>query len=410
MYIADLHIHSRFSRATSKDMNVHNLAKTALKKGINLLGTGDILHPEWRKELKENLKKKGEGIYEFGGVDFMLTGEISNVFTRDAEVKKVHTVLLFPDFETVEKACRALAPYGNLTQDGRPTFGMDLKDTISLLLEISENIGIIPAHVWTPWFSIFGSNSGFDSIEEALGELSDYVLALETGLSSDPPMNWRLSKLDRFTLVSNSDAHSPSRIGREANVFSRPLDYFEMMDVIKNRRKEFLFTIEFFPEEGKYHYDGHRNCGVSLSPKESLKLNNICPVCKKPLTVGVLHRVEVLADREEGFKPEGAIPYKHLVPLEEIIAEALGYRKESESVRRVYEDLILKLGSEMEILLEVDEEELFKKAPNRVAKGVMNVRRGDVEVIPGYDGVYGVVKVFREEEEIKETKSQMQLF
>jgi uncharacterized protein (TIGR00375 family) len=410
MYVADLHIHSKYSRATSKDMVVESLSEMAKKKGIDLLGTGDILHPGWREELKEKLEEKGDGIYTHGGTDYILTGEISNVYNKNGRLRKVHTVLLFPDFETAEMCAKKLAPYGDLNVDGRPTFGMDVVDTIEILLGVSENIGIIPAHVWTPWFSLFGSNSGFDSVEEAFEHFVPHIVALETGLSSDPPMNWRLSSLDRFVLVSNSDAHSPSRIGREANVFSKPLNYSELIKTLKGKNRSiFLFTIEFFPEEGKYHYDGHRNCGVRLSPKESIANKNICPVCGRKLTVGVLHRVESLADRPEGFVPPNAVPYKHLVPLDEIIAEAYGVKKEAESVRKNYENIISRLGRrELEILLDVPIEDIEKISDSRVAEGVKRVRDGDIEVIPGYDGVYGTVRIFPEKRE--EPKPQMSLF
>jgi len=409
MYVADLHIHSKYSRATSKDMVVESLSETAKKKGIDLLGTGDILHPGWREELKEKLMEKGDGIYSYHGIDYILSGEISNVFNKDGRVRKIHTIILFPDFDIAERCAKKLAPYGDLNVDGRPTFGMDVTDTIELLLEISEDIAIIPAHVWTPWFSLFGSNSGFDSVEEAFGYLIPNIIALETGLSSDPPMNWRLSSLDRFVLVSNSDAHSPLRIGREANVFKKPLNYYELIETLKNKDKSlFLFTIEFFPEEGKYHYDGHRNCGIRLSPKESIANKNICPVCNRPLTVGVLHRVENLADRPEGFVPSDAITFKHLVSLDEILAEAHGVKRETETVKKQYENMVMKLGNELQILLEVPIEDIGKTVDSKVAEGVRRVREGDIKVIPGYDGVYGTVKIFPEKEE--EPKPQMSLF
>ncbi len=407
MYIADLHIHSKYSRATSREMTPEILARYAREKGVHLLGTGDAIHPKYLEELQEKLLPTDRyGIYQYDGVDFILSGEISNVFSQDGKVRKIHTVLLYPDFETVKKVQKRLAPYGSIFADGRPTFGLSLKETIEIIREVSDEIMIIPAHIWTPWFSLFGSNSGFDSIEECCGELGDEFIALETGLSSDPPMNWRLSKLDKYTLVSNSDAHSPSRIGREANVFAKKLDYNELREVLKNEDSSmFLFTIEFFPEEGKYHYDGHRNCNVSLHPRESIKNNNICPVCGRPLTIGVLHRVEELADRPEGFKPPGKIPYKNLVALDEIISDAFNVGKESKTVRREYENLVKHLGPELEILIEVPYEEMEGKINEKILEGIKKVREGKVHVTPGYDGVYGKIEIFKK----GETK-QMSLF
>ncbi len=383
------------------------LAKYAKEKGVHLLGTGDVIHPLYLKELQEKLKPTDRyGIFEYDGVDFILSGEISNIYSQGDKLRKIHTVLIYPDFESVKKVQKKLAPYGSIFADGRPIFGLSLRDTIEIVREVSEEILIIPAHIWTPWFSLFGSNSGFDSIEECCGDLGDEIDALETGLSSDPPMNWRLSHLDKYTLVSNSDAHSPTRIGREANVFSKPLDFSELRRVLREEDTSiFLFTIEFFPEEGKYHYDGHRNCKISFHPKESKSANNICPVCGKPLTIGVLHRVEDLADRPEGFKPEGKVGYRHLVPLDEIIADALQVGKESKRVRSEYENMVKNLGPELEILLEIPYEDLKGKINDRVFEGIKLVREGKVHVTPGYDGVYGKIEIF-----VKPESKQMTLF
>jgi uncharacterized protein (TIGR00375 family) len=407
MYVADLHIHSKYSRATSEDMTPEVLAAVAEKKGVNLLGTGDILHPMWRRELVGILREEREGIYRFKRLDFILTTEVSLVYSQGNTVRKVHIVLVFPDFETVERVAKRLSLYGNLEADGRPTFGLTLPQFIDVIRGVSSEILLIPAHVWTPWFSIFGSNSGFDSLDEALSDKKFEIIALETGLSSDPPMNWRWSHLDDFPLVSNSDAHSPWRIGREANVFSEPFDFPTLKEILRKKDKNrFLFTIEFFPEEGKYHYDGHRNCGIRLSPKESKRVNNVCPVCGRPLTVGVLHRVEDLADRPEGYVPDSAINYRRLVPLDEIVAEALGIGSGTQKVKLEMEKLLSQFKSELEILLSVPEYELEKRIHPRVAKGIINVRRGRVKVEPGYDGVYGTVQVFPEGEE----EPQMSLF
>lgn len=412
--IADLHIHSKYSRATSKDMEVQTLSRWAEMKGINLLGTGDFTHPIYFSELKRELEEAEEGLYKPRGkntpVRFMLTAEVSNIFTQDGMGRRIHSIILSPSFETAERINKTLSKKGDLLADGRPTFTFPVKDLLKMLLEIDERCMLIPAHAWTPWFSIFGSNSGFNSIEEAFGDLSKFIYAIETGLSSDPPMNWRLSALDKITLVSNSDAHSPSRIGRECNLFDCELSYTAITDAIKKKdKKRFLCTIEFFPEEGKYHYDGHRACNVSLNPKETIKLNGICPKCGKKLTIGVLHRVEELADREEGKRPENSIDFKHLVPLAEIIGEAIGAEPSSKAVESHYEKLILHGGSEIEVLLETPLEELKKFALPRIIEGIRLVREGKVKVEPGYDGVYGKIKIFDEDKKEEESK-QISLF
>ena len=291
--IADLHIHSRYSRATSKEMMIPKIAEYAKLKGINLVATGDFTHPEWLKELKAYLKETGKGIYENSGIKFILNVEVNNIYTKKGKLRRMHNLIFAPDFVTVEKINGYLTKYGKLASDGRPILSLDSCVMFKALLDISPDIFLIPAHIWTPWFSLFGSNSGFDTIGECFGDLKDRIFAMETGLSSDPAMNWRLSVLDDYTLVSNSDAHSPSRLGREVNVFKEELDYFQLRDVLKNKDKsKFLYTIEFYPEEGKYHYDGHRKCDVRLSPKEARFNNNLCPVCSRSLTIGVLHRVE----------------------------------------------------------------------------------------------------------------------
>ncbi len=412
MIVADLHIHSRFSRATSSDMEVGTLARWAKKKGINLLGTGDFTHPTYFSLLKSRLVEAEYGLYRLKGDDsdlrFVLTTEVSNVYTQGGRARRIHNLIVAPTFQVVEKINSILGRRGNLLADGRPTFGFSARELLQMVLGVSEECLIIPAHAWTPWYSIFGSNSGFDSIEECFGDDSKYIYSIETGLSSDPDMNWRLSRLDRITLVSNSDAHSPSRIGREANVFDCPMDYREIVRIIKEKdRERFLYTIEFFPEEGKYHFDGHRGCGVVLSPKESLKMGNLCPECGRPLTIGVMHRVEVLADRGEGFVPEGAIPFKRLVPLDEIIGEALGCGPNSKKVSDLYEAMVWKGGSELNILLNLPPSDLEALAPRRVVEGILRVREGRVRISPGYDGVYGKVEIFGGEEREDE---QLSLF
>ncbi|RKY28679.1 MAG: DNA helicase UvrD [Candidatus Omnitrophota bacterium] len=407
-FVADLHIHSKYSRATSRDMEVPKLAQWAKLKGITLLGTGDFTHHLWLEELKRYLTPlEDKGLFIYEGVYFVLSGEISSIFSQKGRVYRVHNLVLSPSFSIIEEINKLLSFYGNLASDGRPILGISCEKLAEELFKISEDIMLIPAHIWTPWFSVFGSNSGFNSLEEAFGKYIDKITALETGLSSDPSMNWRLSKLDKFSLVSNSDSHSPSRIGREANVFDCELNYWEIKKVLETKdRKKFLYTIEFFPEEGKYHYDGHRNCGVRFHPKETKIHKGVCPKCGKPLTRGVLNRVEELADREKGFVPPSAIPYKSFVPLDEIIAEAKGLRKGAKEVERTYLELVNSFGSEFNILVELAEEELFSKLPPKIAEGVKRVRRGSLNILPGFDGEYGQIKIFGQEEE----RDQLTLF
>jgi len=413
-FIADFHLHSKYSRATSKDMDLDNLDKWAKIKGIKILGTGDFTHPEWFKNLKENLIPAETGLFKLKNSDsetrFILTSEISCIYTKGGKVRKIHVIIFSPSFEIVEKINTQLGWIGNLKSDGRPILGLDAKELAKIVLNSSQDCLVVPAHAWTPWFAIFGSKSGFDSIEECFDEYSKYIYALETGLSSDPLMNWRLSALDKVALISNSDAHSPQKIGREANVFDTEINYGDIVGAIKSKDpQKFLYTIEFFPEEGKYHFDGHRICGIKLSPQETKKYNGICPVCGKPLTIGVLNRVEELADREEGFKPEGALPFKSLVPLEEIIADVLSQGTGTKEVEKEYKNLIEKFGSEFNILLDVAREELGRITSPEIAEGIIRVREGKVTKDPGYDGVFGKIKIFSQEEE-KTFSKQSTLF
>ena len=417
--IADFHIHSKYSRATSRDMDVATLARYAEMKGIHLLGTGDFTHPQYFAELKGALDPLGNGLFKLRNspspVHFILTVEVSNIFSvGKGKSKRVHTVLFAPSFEVAEKINLCLARCGKLGSDGRPIFGMHVKDIVKLVLDVSPDCLIVPAHAWTPWFSVFGSESGFDSLEECFEEQSKNIYAIETGLSSDPAMNWRVSSLDRITLLSNSDSHSPSRIGREANVFDCKMDYFEIVEVIKTGDpKRFLHTIEFFPEEGKYHLDGHRNCQVVLEPRVSREHDFMCPKCGRKLTLGVMHRVEELADRPEGARPPGKIPFKNMVPLDEIIADALGQSVGTKAVDKEYGRMIQGLGPELEILFERTAEELRPHAPARVLDGILKVREGKIKIEPGFDGVYGKVCVFRDEDAKAAAAaggSQMELF
>ncbi len=409
-FVADFHIHSKYSRATSRDMDLESLDKWAGIKGIKVLATGDFTHPEWFNDLKEKLEPAEPGLFKLKEKDtpvrFILTAEISCIYSKNNKVRKIHVLIFAPSFKEVENINARLGWIGNLKADGRPILGLDAKELAKIVFSVSEDCLVIPAHAWTPWFGIFGSKSGFDSLEECFEDYSKYIYALETGLSSDPAMNWRLSSLDRMALISNSDSHSPSRIGREANVFSLPfLSYSSIGAAIKSKDPQnFLYTVEFFPQEGKYHYDGHRNCQIVLSPQESKKYNNICPTCGRPLTVGVMSRIESLADRPEGFKPEDAIPFKSLVPLEEIIAESLGLGTASKKVKEEYENLIGGLGSEFKILLEASRQDLESASLPEIAEGIMRIREGRVFVEPGYDGVYGKIRIFSKGESRRASK------
>ena len=397
-FIADFHIHSKYSRATSKDMDLENLDKWARIKGIKVLGTGDFTHPEWFKNLKENLKETEPGLYKLkkdNGTRFILTSEISCIYSKGDRVRKIHILVFAPDLETVEKINTQLGLIGNLKADGRPILGLDAKELLKIVLNINTDCLIVPAHLYTPWFSLFGSRSGFDSLEECFEDYSKYIYAGETGLSSDPAMSWRNSDLDKITLISNSDAHSPAKLGREVNVFDTELNYFAIAEAIKSKNpQKFLYTIEFFPEEGKYHYDGHRACGIRLSPQESKKYNNICPVCGRPLTLGVLNRVESLADRPEGFEPKKKIPFKKLVPLIEIVAESFNMGTGGKTVNKKYQDLIEKFGNEFKILLDIPYSDLKINTSAEIAEAIIRVREEKVQLEPGYDGVFGKVIIF----------------
>jgi len=409
-FIADFHIHSKYSRATSPEMDVEHLSRFAEIKGIALLGTGDFTHPFYLAELKEKLQPLDNGLFLNGNTRFILTAEVCNNFYSGGSGKRMHTLIFAPGFETAERINARLQGYGKLGSDGRPQLKLSARDLLTMVLDIDERCLVVPAHIWTPWFSLLGANAGFDSAEECFGDLIGHIHAVETGLSSDPPMNWRLSQLDRFCLLSNSDAHSPAKIGREANLFETELDYDAIMTAIKTRDNgKFLRTLEFFPQEGKYHYDGHRKCDVVLSPRESMRQEDRCPQCGQRLTIGVMHRVEELADRPEGYVPPGAIPCEHLVPLAEIIAEATGKGVDTVTVRSAYDHLIQRVGSEFQILMDVPEERLRADVPERIGQGILRMRKGQLHILPGYDGVFGQVRLF-EEEGPGETRDQLNLF
>ncbi|MBI4019646.1 MAG: DNA helicase UvrD [Candidatus Aenigmarchaeota archaeon] len=393
MEFADLHIHSPYSRAVSKNMTLDVLAQKGQEKGLNIIGTGDFSHPLWFKELKSRLDNSSGGMYEHNGMKFVLTNEISLIYTQDGKGRRIHHMLLAPDFEVVAQINEFLASRGRLDYDGRPIFGFSSIELVEKLMSISKYIEVIPAHAWTPWFGILGSMSGFDSLETCFKEKTKYIHAIETGLSSDPPMNWRCAFLDKITLLSNSDSHSPHpyRLGREANAFDlKKTDYRHLLNAIRTR-EGLLSTIEVSPDYGKYHYDGHRTCGISMHPKESKKHNGICPKCGKPLTIGVLNRVEQLADpaRPEKYVPSGAVGYKSLLPLTEVIGLSVGQAPLSKKVQALYELLITKFGSEMNILLNVAKEQLHKVTNEKLANLILKNREGRIKVTPGYDGVYG---------------------
>lgn len=413
--IADLHIHSHLSRATSKDLDLEHLHRTAQTKGITVVGTGDFTHPEWLAELKEKLVPAEPGLFrlkdEIAGpvneevpaacrrdVRFLLSVEISSIYKRDGKTRKVHNLVYAPDLEVAEKISARLGGIGNITSDGRPILGLDSRDLLEIVLESSPDAFLIPAHIWTPWFSALGAQSGFDSITECFADLSEHIFAAETGLSSDPAMNWRLSQLDRLALVSSSDAHSPDKLGREATLFDCDLSYFGLRDALRNKERGFVGTVELFAEEGKYHFDGHRKCDVVLTPREAKELGRICPRCKRPLTAGVAGRVEDLADRPEGARPESARPFRSLVPLGEVLGELVGSGASSGKVRKFYDRLLRRVGPELSILTDAPVEDLEREGPPLLAEAISRIRKGEVIAKPGYDGEYGVVRVFDDDE------------
>ncbi len=428
-YLADLHIHSKFSRATSREATLDILAYWAKIKGISLLATGDFTHPEWLFLAKEKLEPAGNGFYRLKNtlfpengylrsisissedISFILTAELSFIYSKKGKVRKIHILLLAPDFESVDKINSKLSCIGNLRSDGRPILGLDAKDFVKIVANTCPRCVVIPAHIWTPWFSLFGANSGFDVIEDCFEEMTPFIFALETGLSSDPSMNWRLSALDKYALVSNSDAHSPSKIGREANVFDTEFSYDALVDAIKSKDPtRFLHTIEFFPEEGKYHYDGHRKCHVIFSPQETIQHKYICPRCGGKLTVGVMHRVESLSDRDRGDFSPTRIPYKNLIPLNEIVAQALDKTSECKSVWDLYFRFIHEFQDEHTILTEVPIDQLARLSLERVSVAIDRMRKGQVKIIPGHDGEFGKIRLFDEDKEEEEAQGQLRLF
>jgi uncharacterized protein (TIGR00375 family) len=409
-FYADLHIHSRYSRACSRDCDLEHLAWWAGRKGIALVGTGDFTHPAWREELGANLVPAEPGLFRLRPdleravasrlpaacrtpVRFMLSAEISTIYKRDDRTRKVHHLLYAPSLSAVDEITRRLARVGNLAADGRPILGLDSRDLLEITLEGGEGCYLVPAHAWTPWFAVLGSQSGFDRVSDCYADLSEHIFAIETGLSSDPQMNWRVSSLDRYRLVSNSDAHSPPMLGREATIFNTEVNYFAIKQSLCTG-DGFGGTVEFFPEEGKYHLDGHRACGVRTAPSETRAAGGKCPVCGKTPTIGVQHRVDMLADRPDGFRPEGAAGYRSFVQLPEILAEIAGVGPKSKGVTAQVSALVERFGPELSILGEVPADDLAARAPSIVAEAIVRLRRGEVRREAGYDGVYGTIRLF----------------
>jgi DNA helicase II / ATP-dependent DNA helicase PcrA len=415
-YIADLHIHSHFSIATSKELVPEHLDLWGRIKGITVVGTGDFTHPGWTEELQSKLEPAEPGLFQVkpelrldqgpildktsnGHVRFVLSAEISTIYKKGDKTRKVHHVILAPDFDTVARIQRSLGKIGNITSDGRPILGLDSRDLLEIALDANEDIVFIPAHIWTPWFSALGDKSGFNSIDECYGDLTGHIHAIETGLSSDPPMNWRCSFLDRFTIISNSDAHSPQKLGREANLMDTDLSYPGLTEAIQTGDPDrFLGTVEFFPQEGKYHHDGHRKCNISWDPQETAKHGSICPVCGKRVTVGVMNRVTQLADRTPKSNRAGRPPFHSMIPLKEILSEILSVGPNTKRVAAYYDELIHKVGSEFDVLLHQPISRVRDMGGDVLAEAVDRMRTGRVHVNAGYDGEFGAIKAFTEEE------------
>ena len=415
-FIADFHIHSRFSRATAKNLDFENIYIAAQLKGITVVGIGDFTHPGWFAEIKEKLVAAEPGLYKLREeiskqcdshvpiscrreVRFILVSEINNIYKKNGKTRKNHNLVFLPDLKKAEKFNSKLDKIGNIKSDGRPILGLDARDLLEILLKTSDKALLIPAHIWTPWFSLLGSKSGCDSVDECFEDLTPYIFAVETGLSSDPAMNWRVSGLDGLTLISNSDAHSPLKLGREANIFNTELSYTAIKSAIKTGDPEsFMGTLEFYPEEGKYHLDGHRKCNICFWPEKTRKQDGKCPVCQNPLTLGVLYRVEELADRLEGEKPEKYHPFYNLIPLAEILSEILKVGTGSKKVMRTYMALIEKMGPELKILQDLKTEKIDRDGIPLLGEAVKRMRRNEIVLTPGYDGEYGKIKIFNQQE------------
>lgn len=403
-YLCDLHVHSRYARATSKDSDLEHLAEWATYKGLDIVGTGDFTHPAWFSELGAKLEETEPGLFQLRDraglartVRFMLTTELACIYSQGGRVRRLHLCVFAPSLAAVAKLNRALTERGcNIRSDGRPILGMSGYAMLELLLQLDPGFELVPAHAWTPWFAVFGSKSGFDSLEECFGDLASHINAIETGLSSDPAMNWRLPSLDGLLLLSNSDAHSPQKLGREANALDLgDLSYESILGILRSRdRSRLKFTVEFFPEEGMYHVDGHRACGVRSNPAQTKRWNGICPKCGRPLTIGVLHRVDNLAQRPENFVLEGAPSFRSLVPLPEIIADSYDVGVGSKRVQQRYLGIVRSIAPELPLLLDADDATLERIGDAAIVEGIRRVRRGQLQIEPGFDGQYGTVKVF----------------
>jgi DNA helicase-2/ATP-dependent DNA helicase PcrA len=428
--IVDLHIHSHYSRATSRSMDITSLYRWGKLKGIQVMGTGDFTHPQWFAELREKLEPAEPGLFRLKPelakeqdkllpamlrdkpMRFVLSVEISNIYSKNGRVRKLHNLVIVPSFEAASAINAKLERIGNLKADGRPILGLDSKELLKIALAAEAMAIFIPAHIWTPWFGMFGSKSGFDSLAEAFDELAPEVKAIETGLSSDPYMNWRVSELENVAIMSNSDAHSPEKLGREASVLNCELTYKDIRETIRTNDKRFVGTIEFFPQEGKYHYDGHRLCGVRFSPKETKEHKGICPKCGLPLVVGVDYRVEELADRSEDYKPpkKKLKKVEYIIPLVEMIAEIKEMRSvSSKAVKAEYVALTQALGDEFSILRSVPVENIRQAGFTEMAEAIRRMRAGEVVTEPGYDGVYGVIKVFPSAQEVRKATGQLKM-
>lgn len=413
VFIADFHVHSYHSRATARNMDIENLYINAQLKGITVIGTGDFTHPGWFSELKEKLVFCENGLFKLkpdiarvcddkvpllcrSPVYFMLTTEISNIYKKQGKTRKNHNLIFVPDFRAASRISLKLSSIGNLESDGRPILGLDAKKLLDILLETTDRGFFVPAHIWTPWFSLLGSKSGFNSVQDCFEDLTSHIYALETGLSSDPPMNRRVSALDRFTLISNSDAHSPSKLGREANVFNTDLNYNSIIDAMKSGHPDhFPGTLEFYPEEGKYHYDGHRKCNIVFDPEQTRLHHNICPVCKKPLTLGVLNRVDELSDRPQGIKSEKGQFNIKLTSLVHVLSEIYGMGPASKKVLKEYRSILEKLGPELNVLRSIPLKKIEREKSGILKESIKRMRENDVQIIPGFDGKFGRVKIFK---------------
>jgi uncharacterized protein (TIGR00375 family) len=411
--ILDLHVHSRYSRACSPQLTLENIDAACRTKGVNIIATGDFTYPAWFESINKELKETfpGSGLYILKNavddkVKFILSTEVSLIYKDEVRVRRIHLVVHAPSLKAAAALNRELDKSFNIRSDGRPILGISAPEFVKLVMKIDARFLVYPAHIWTPWFSVFGSKSGFNTLEECFKDQTKHIYAYETGLSSDPEMNWRLSTLDDLTCLSNSDAHNPNNIAREANIMeiSEPISYQKIYDNIKDR-KGMKMTLEFYPEEGMYHFDGHRNCNFSCEPAISRKNKNLCPKCQKPLIIGVLNRVEELANREVGFKPKNAVPFKKLVELDKIIAEALGVKgRGSLVVQKQYRQMIKDYGAELFILLELDLKKIIG-VDNRIIEGIRRVREGRLAITPGFDGEYGKIKIFSEEDRVERQKA-----